>query len=168
MQMKVGLFAVSLSLASSHAAAQVPDSNWAGRWTLNVANSVLAPAIPKSEVIVIPAPGWSANVVKYTISTTAGDGSSFNVSFDGAADGKPYPVMSDGKETAQGAWHRRSSHHYTATFTYPHGTTVAVAIVMAPDGKRYTLQTHVTTSSGRAHITAPANIYDETEVFDKE
>jgi len=167
MQIKVGLFSVLL-LASSLAGAQMPDSNWAGTWTLNVANSKLVPTIPKSEVVVIPAPGWSAHVVKYTISSTAGDGSSFNVSLDGAADGKPYPVMSDGKETARSAWHRRSSHHYTATFTYPQGTTVAVTIVMAPDGKRYTVQTHVTTSTGRAHITAPTDNYDETAVFDKE
>jgi hypothetical protein len=167
MEMKVGLFPVLL-LASSLAGAQMPDSNWAGTWTLNVANSMLAPTIPRSEVVVIPAPGWSARAVKYTISSTGGDGSSFNVSLDGAADGKPYPVMSDGKETAQSVWHRRSSHHYTATFTYPHGKTVAVAIVMAPDGKRYTVQTHVTTSTGLTHITATTGNYDETAVFDKE
>jgi hypothetical protein len=167
MQIRVGLLPVSL-LASSLAGAQMPDSNWAGTWTLNVANSVLVPTIPKSEVVVIPAPGWSAHVVKFTISSIAGDGSSFNVSIDGAADGKPYPIMSDGKETGQSVWHRRSSHHYTATFTYPHGTTVAVEMVMAPDGKRYTYQTHVTTSTGHTHITAPTGNYDETAVFDKE
>ncbi|HSY81850.1 MAG TPA: hypothetical protein VK807_08810 [Gemmatimonadaceae bacterium] len=167
MQTKVGLFAMLL-LSSSLAAAQMPDSNWAGTWTLNIASSVLVPTIPKSEVVVIPAPGWSAHSVKYTISSTAGDGSSFNVSFDGAADGKPYPVMSDGKETAQSVWHRRSSRHYTATFTYPQGTTVAFEIVMAPDGKRYTYRTHVTTSTGHTHITAPTSTYDETAVFDKE
>jgi hypothetical protein len=166
MQMKVGLFAVLLS--SSLAAAQTPDSNWAGTWTLNIASSVLVPTIPKSEVVVIPAPGWSANAVKYTISSTAGDGSPFNVSFNGAADGKPYPVMSDGKETAQSVWHRRSSHHYTATFTYPQGKTVSVAIIMAPDGRRYTYRTHVTTSTGHTHITAATGDYDETAVFDKE
>jgi hypothetical protein len=166
MQMNFGLFPVLL-LASSLAGAQVHDSNWAGTWTLNVDNSVLVPTIPQSETVVIPAPGWSANAVKYTITSIAGDGSSFNVSFEGAADGKPYPGLSDGKETTQGVWHRRSSHHYTATFTYPHGTTVAVAFVMAPDGKRCTLRTHVTTSSGHAHITAPAGNYDEMAVFDK-
>jgi hypothetical protein len=167
MQMKVEVFPVLL-LASSLAGAQMPDSNWAGTWALNVANSKLVPTIPKSEVVVIPAPGWSAHLVKYTISSTAGDGSSFNVNLDAAADGKPYPIMSDGKETAQSAWHRRSSHHYTATFTYPHGTTVAVAIVMAPDGESYTVQTHVTTSTGRTHITALTGDYDETAVFDKQ
>ena len=167
MLMKVGLLP-ALLLASSLAGAQMPDSNWAGTWTLNVANSVLVPTIPKSETVFIPAPGWSANAVKCTITSTAGDGSGFNVSFDGAADGKPYPVMSDGKEAAQSIWHRRSSHHYSATFTYPHGKTVAVAILMAPDGKRITLQTHVTTSTGLSHITAPAGNSDETAVFDKE
>jgi hypothetical protein len=39
---------------------------------------------------------------------------------------------------------------------------------MAPDGKRYTVQTHVTTSAGLTHITATTGNYDETAVFDKE
>ena len=166
MPMKLELFPVLL-LASSLAGAQIPDSNWAGTWTLNVVNSKLVPTVPKSETVVIRAPGWSAHVVKYTITSTEGDGSSFNLSFDGAADGKTYPVMSNGKETAQSAWHRRSSHYYTATFMYPPGTTVAVAIVMAPDGMSFTLQTHVTTSTGRTHITASTGNSDETAVFNK-
>lgn len=162
---KVGLFPVLL-LASSLAGAQMPDSNWAGTWTLNVAHSMLIPPIPKSEAIVIPAPGWSVHSVKYTGTSTAEDGSSFNLSFDGAADGKPYPVMSDGKEIAKVAWHRLSSHHYTATFTYPN-VQVNLVVYMAPDGRSYTFRAHGTASAGR-HVMAPTGNYDETEVFDKE
>jgi hypothetical protein len=106
--------------------------------------------------------------VKYTSANTAVDGSSFNMSFDGVADGLPHPVMSNGKEIAKSAWHRRSSHHYTATFTYPDGTTAAVAIFMAPDGKSYTFRTHVTASTGQTHVTASNRNYDETAVFVKE
>jgi hypothetical protein len=167
MLMRIGLLPVTL-LASSLAGAQMPDSNWAGTWTLNVANSRLLPPIPKSEAIVIPAPGWSAHAVKYISTNTAVDGSSFNMSFDGVADGLPHPVMANGKEMAKSVWHRRSSHHYTATFTYPGGTTVTVAILMAPDGKSYTFQTHVTASTGQTHVTATTGNYEETAVFVKE
>ena len=167
MLLKIGLFPVLL-LASSLAGAQSPDSNWVGTWTLNVANSKLRPPVPRAEAVVIPVPGWSARAVKYTSTNTAGDGSSFNMSFDGVADGKPHPVMSDGKEIAKCAWHRRSSHHYTATFRYPDGRTATVAIVMAPDGKSYTFQSHVTASTGQTHITASTGDYDETAVFHKE
>ena len=167
MLMKVGLLPVLL-LASSLAGAQPPDSNWAGTWTLNVASSKLLPPLPKSEAVVIPTPGWSAQAVKYTSTHTTGDGSSFNMSFDGAADGLPHPVMSNGKEIAKSAWHRQSSHHYTATFTYPDRTTVTVAIIMAPDGKSYTFRTHVTQATGQTHITAATGNYVETAFFDKE
>jgi len=167
MLMKFGLFPVLL-LASSLAGAQMPDSNWAGTWALNVTNSKFLPPIPKSEAVVIPAPGWSAHGVKYTSTNTAWDGSVFNMSFDGVADGRPHPVMSNGQEIAKSAWHRRSSHHYTATFTYPDGKTVAVAIVMAADGKSYTFRTHVTASASQTHITGSTGNYDETAVFVKE
>jgi hypothetical protein len=162
---KVGLLPV-LWLASSLAGAQRPDSNWVGTWTLNVANSILIPPPPQSEKIVIPAHGWSPQAVKYTGIATAGNGSSFDFRFDGAADGKPYPLMSDGKEIATAVWHRVSSHHYTAIFTFP-SVYVNVAVYMAADGRRYTWQDHVTPITG-LHIMGSTGHNGETLVFDKE
>jgi hypothetical protein len=39
---------------------------------------------------------------------------------------------------------------------------------MAPDGKSYTFQTHVTASTGQTHVTATTGNYEETAVFVKE
>jgi hypothetical protein len=161
---KVGLFPV-LWLASSLAGAQTPDSNWVGTWTLNVAYSILIPPPLKSETIVIPPPGWSAQAVKYTGIGTGANGSVFDLSFDGAADGKPYPLMSSGKEIATAVWHRVSSHHYSAMFTFP-SVYVNLAVYMAADGRRYTFQEHITPFTGR-HIMAPTGHNGETLVFDK-
>jgi hypothetical protein len=161
---KVALFPV-LWLASSLAGAQTPDSNWVGKWSLNVPNSMLIPPPLQGETIVIPEPGWSAQAVKYTGIGTAENGLSFDFSFDGAADGKPYPLMSSGKEIATAVWHRVSSHHYSAIMTFP-SVYVNVAVYMATDGRSCTFQEHITPITGR-HIMAPTGYNGETLVFDK-
>jgi hypothetical protein len=163
--MKVGLLPV-LWLVSSLAGAQTPDSNWVGKWTLNVTNSLLIPPPLQSETIDIPAPGWSAQAVKYTGIGTAENGLSFDFSFDGAADGKPYPLMSKGKEIATAVWRRVSSHRYSAIFTFPR-VYVNVTVDMATDGRSYSFRERITPFTGH-HLMAPTGNNGETLVFDKQ
>jgi hypothetical protein len=156
---KIALFPMLL-VVSSLAGAQPPDSVWAGTWSLNVAQSKLHQPAAKQETAVIPvAPSGSTHIVKYTITGTAADGSPINLSFDGAADGKQYSVMSGAQEFAKAAYQRQSSHHYTAMFTYPNGRKASNTYVMASNGKRFTVQ---------SHVTAPTGNYDESSVWDKQ
>jgi hypothetical protein len=154
---KVGLFPL-LMLVSTIAGAQAPDTVWAGTWTMNVAQSKLHQPAAKEEILKVETPAGSERTVKYTITGTGADGKPINVSFDGVADGKPYPMKSNGQEIGKAVWQRRSSHHYTADETLSDGTTISNTFVMAQSGKRFT---------GQSQVTGPNASYDETVVWDK-
>jgi hypothetical protein len=131
---------------------------------LNVAKSKLpawklAGPAPKSQTVQIEAPGGRAHPVKYTETGFHVDGSPIKVTFDGNADGKPYPLTSsNGHEIAKIILRRQSSHHYTEDESVSDGTTASLTWTIAPDGKMMTIQ---------AHSTAPNN-HDETTVWDKQ
>ena len=136
-----------------------PDALWGGTWNLNVAASKLHQPAVKSETSRVETPTTTTRTVKYTLSGVGADGKPLNVTFDGVADGKPYPVMSNGQQAATVVWHRQSSTRYSAEETFPDGTKNSVTFVMAPSGKQFT---------GQSHVTGPSGTYDETTVWDKQ
>lgn len=153
----VGLLPLLLFVGAI-AGAQTPDTVWAGTWTLNVAQSTLHQPAAKEETLKVETPAGSPPTVKYTITGTSGDGKAINVTFEGVADAKPYPVLSGGQAMGKAAWQRKSSHHYTVDETLSNGTTISTTFVMAQSGKRFT---------GQSQVTGPNGSYDETTIWDK-
>lgn len=157
---KAGLFPLLL-LVSGLAGAQnqTPDTNWAGTWKLNVSRSKMhAPAV-KQETAMIPAIQGATRTVKFSINGMSADDKPINLSFDGTADGKPYPIMSGTQQIGTAAYQRQSSHHYTVTFDYTDGRKVSQTLVMAPNGKSFTVQSHTKTAT---------EAYDETDFWEKQ
>jgi hypothetical protein len=157
---------VALVSGCTGAQGDVSDSVLAGTWAMNVARSK-APAwkskvyesAPKPEMLHIEAAGGQTHAVKYTETGTHADGSPIEVTFDGKADGKPYPLTSsNGQEIATIILRRQSSHHYAEDESLSDGTKASLTWTIAPNGKVMTIQ---------AHSTRPDD-HDETTVWDKQ
>ena len=82
--------------------ASKPDP-WAGTWKLDAAKSKLHGPAPKEETVKSEGTGADGSMVKYSISGVEADGKPFSQSYDGKADGKPYPAVANGQGGSSGA-----------------------------------------------------------------
>ncbi len=110
---------------------QPSKSAWVGTWTLNVAKSKVHPPGYKDETITVPPIGSDTLTVKWTITGTHGDGTPINLTYDGKFDGRPYPLMSNGRQVGTATYQRLSSHRHTNHFDFSNGTTYADTLTMA-------------------------------------
>lgn len=143
-----------LALAQKKPATADP---WAGTWKLDVAKTKLHGPAPKEETIT--SSGSAVGVVKYSISGTAADGTAINESYDGKADGKPYPFLANGQKVADISYRRDSDHQYSNHGTAADGSTTAATVTLSKDGKTLTVQEHVKSSQGE---------FDQTIVYNKQ
>jgi len=145
-------------LTGALAFAQAGDP-WAGTWKFNAAKSKLNGPAPKEETVTSQATGPDRLTVKYTIRGTAADGTPINQTFDGKADGQPYPVMAGGEEMAKITYHRDSVNQFTSYGLSPDGTTTNGTVTLSKDGKSFTVQ---------EHVKGPQGEFDQTIVYDKQ
>src|SRR5947209_4743204 len=126
---------VALILIAAFAFAQkdkeAPKNDpWAGKWKFDAAQSKLHVPPAREEIITAEPTGADHMTVKYTISGTAADGSAINESYDGKADGQPYPLMVNGKEVAKISYHRDSVHQYSSKSNSADGGAATGLIVL--------------------------------------
>jgi hypothetical protein len=133
-----------------------PDP-WAGTWKLDVAKSKMHGPAPKEETVT--SSGASGDIVKYSISGTAADGKPIVESYDGKADGQPYPFIANGQEVAKISYHRDSDHQYSSHGTAADGSTTAGTVTLSKNGKTLTIQEHVKSTQGE---------FDQTIVYNKQ
>jgi hypothetical protein len=132
---------------------------WAGTWKLDVAKSKFHGAPPKEETVKSEGAGADGSMVKYTISGNGADGQPFSQSYDGKADGKPYPVIANGQEVGKISYHRDSDHQYTGHGTGADGSTSDSTVTLSKDGKTITV---------KEHVKGPQGEFDEIAVYNKQ
>jgi len=158
--MRVTALLGALALCPTVIAAQASPNNsaWVGHWKLNVpASHIHAPGV-KSETSEVPPNGGDTLAVKYMLTGMTGDNKPIDISFDGKADGRPYPIMSGGQQIGTAAWHRKNSHQYTVEETLPGNTKESATLDMMKSDKRFTVHSHITT---------PQGTFDDTSVWDR-
>jgi len=132
---------------------------WAGRWKFDAAQSKLHVPPAREEIIIAEPTGPDHMTVKYTIQGTAADGSAINESFEGRADGKPYPLIVDGKEVGKIVYHRDSVNQYSSQSTAVGGGTATGTIILSTDEKTFTIKERIKDSTGE---------YDQVVVYRKQ
>jgi len=150
---------LTLALTGALAFAQGSTDPWAGTWKFDAAKSKLNGPAPKEEIVTSQPTGTDRLTVKYTIRGTAADGTPINQTFDGKADGQPYPVMAGGEEMAKITYHRDSVNQYTSYGVSPDGTTTNGTVTLSKDGKTITVQ---------EHVKGPQGEFDQTVVYNKQ
>jgi hypothetical protein len=159
---KLALLAVILAGAWTFAQtadkATKPDP-WAGTWKLDVAKSKLHGPAPKEETVKSEGTGATGSDVKYSISGTSADGRPINESYEGKADGQPYPFIANGQEVAKISYHRDSDHQFTSHGASADGSTSTGTVTLSKDGKTITIQEHVKGTQGE---------FDQTIVYEKQ
>jgi len=132
---------------------------WAGRWKFDAAQSKLHVPPAREEIIIAEPTGPDHMTVKYTIQGTAADGSAINERFEGRADGKPYPLIVDGKEAGKIIYHRDSVNQYSSQSTAVGGGTATGTIILSTDEKTFTIKERIKDSTGE---------YDQVVVYRKQ
>lgn len=150
---------LALVLTGALAFAQGSADPWAGTWKFDAAKSKLHGPAPKEETVKSQGAGPTGNDVIYSISGIGADGKPFSQSYQGKADGQPYPAMANGQEVAKITYHRDSDHQYTGHGTATDGTTTSSTVTLAKDGKSITVQ---------EHVKGPQGEFDQTIVYNKQ
>jgi hypothetical protein len=132
---------------------------WAGTWKFDAAQSKLHVPPAQEEIIIAEPTGADHMTVKYTIKGTAADGSAINESFDGRADGTPYPLIVDGKEVGKIIYRRDSVNQYSSESTALGGGKATGTIVLSNDEKTFTIKERIKDSTGE---------YDQIVVYRKQ
>jgi len=131
---------------------------WAGTWKFDAEQSKLHVPPAREEIITAEPTGADHMTVKYTIQGTAADGSAINESYEGRADGKPYPLIVDGKEAGKIIYHRDSVNQYSSESTALGGGKATGTIVLSNDEKTFTIKEHIKDNTGE---------YDQIVVYRK-
>ena len=149
-----------LLLAGTLAGAQSTTDPWQGTWNLNMSASKLHdPPDYKALTIDVQPRGGDTLKVKWTMTGNRGDGTPIDLTYDGEADGSPHPIlMANGRQVGTATYKHLSERKHSAHFDYITGRKISETVTLAPDGKRFSAQMHVTTQQGT---------YDQTTVFDK-
>jgi hypothetical protein len=132
---------------------------WAGSWKFDAAQSKLHVPPAREEIITAEPTGADHMTVKYTIHGTAADGSAINESYEGRADGTPYPLIVDGKEVAKIIYHRDSVNQYSSQSTAMGGGTATGTIILSNDEKTFTVKERIKDNTGE---------YDQVVVYHKQ
>lgn len=113
------------------------QSLWVGAWRLDTGSSHLDES-PHEETMQIEAADKGA--LKYTIYGTAQDGKQYTESYDGRTDGSFYPVIVNGTQLGQIAYHWDSDHVCSAHGKGPGGTTLTETATLSSDGETITIK----------------------------
>lgn len=148
-----------LALGQKSADQQRKSDPWAGTWKMDVTKSKLHGPAPKEEIITSEGVGPNEDIVKFNITAVRADGTTVHESFDGKADGQPYPFMANGQEVAKNSYRKVSPRQFSAQSTGADGSTTAETITLSQDGKTITIQ-------GRSKT--PQGEYDETVIYRKQ
>jgi hypothetical protein len=130
---------------------------WAGTWKLDTAKSKFHNPGPKEETLTVTAATDAS--VKYSMKGTDPAGAPYTESYDGKADGNPYPLIRNGQEVAKISYHRDSDHHSTGKATVVDGSTFTEEGTVSKDGKTITVTQHHKTKDGN---------YDDVIVFTRQ
>lgn len=149
----------ALALSKNQAIAQGKTDPWAGSWKFDSAKSQLHAPAPKEETVTSDPTGPDGKTVKYSIHGIAADGSPINESYDGKADGQPYPFIANGQEVAKISYHRDSAHQYSNKGTGADGSTSTGTVTLSQDGKTITIKEHVKSKTGE---------FDQTVIYHKQ
>lgn len=116
-----------------------------GTWKLNEAQSSLTPGGPKFTTVVFSATGDS---VKVTVDGVDADGRPTHNEWTGKFDGRDYPVLGDPKYDTRSY---RKIDDRTLEFSGKKGGKVGLTgrVVVAPDGKRWTVRESGRDAKGR-------------------
>lgn len=160
---KFTLFAVLmigiLAIAQQKADQQLKSDPWAGTWKMDVAKSKLHGPAPKEEIVTSEGTGPKGDIVKFNITAVRADGTTVHESFDGKADGQPYPFIADGQEVGKNSYRRVSARKFSGQDTGADGSTTSETITLSQDGKTITIKSHGKTPQGE---------YDETVIYVKQ
>lgn len=148
-----------LAFAQKSADQQPKSDPWAGTWKMDVAKSKLHGPAPKEEIITSEGIGPREDIVKFNITAVRADGTTVHESFDGKADGQPYPFMANGQEVAKNSYRKVSPRQFSGHSTGADGSTTAETITLSQDGKTITVQSHTKTPQGE---------YDEAVIYAKQ
>src|SRR5262245_3361235 len=149
----------ALVLSQGQAIGQPKPDPWAGSWKLDVAKSQLHTPPPKEETITSEPTGPDGKTVKYSVHGVAADGTPIDESYDGKADGKPYPFIAGGKEAAKISYQRVSAHEYSSQGASADGSTSTGTVTLSGDGKTITVKEHVKSKTGE---------FDQTVIYHKQ
>lgn len=138
------VFAQNLALAQNNNNAK--SDPWAGTWKLDTAKSKLHEPAPKEETVEV-SPG-DGNTLKYSVKGTARDEKPFAESYDGKADGNPYPMTLNGQEAGRISYHKDSDHKYSTQATMADGSSSVGTVVLSEDGKTITVTSHIKDQNG--------------------
>jgi len=156
MKKQLALLALAFGTVAGAQNAPAPDL-WAGAWKLDISQSKLHDT-PKSAVVTIQPADEARTKIAYTVHMIAADGTTMHETYDGKSDGKPYPLMINGKEASMVSYTRTSNVVTTSTGSSKDGRNTTATITMSPEGKTITVETHVTDSKGT---------YDDKAVYEK-
>jgi hypothetical protein len=148
----------ALAFAQKEEAAPKSDP-WAGTWKFDAAQSKLHVPPAKEEFVTSEPTGPDHMTVKYTIRGTAADGAAIHESYDGKADGKPYPLIVDGKESAKISYYRDSAYQYSSHSIGADGGAGTGTVTLSSDGKTITV---------KEHIKGPTGEFDQVVVYHKQ
>jgi hypothetical protein len=132
------ILALGLLLGPAACKKEAKTQPWAGVWTLDAARSRLDKA-PQQETMQIESADESA--LKYSIRGISDQGSQYTETYDGKADGNPYPVMVNGKELGKIAFSWQSERVLTAQGKGLGGSSLTEVATLSDDGKIITIRT---------------------------
>jgi hypothetical protein len=141
-----GAFAAGCAVAFAQGKKAAATDPWAGTWKLDTGKSKFHNPGPKEETLTVTAATDAS--VKYSMKGTAPDGLPYTESYDGKADGNPYPLIRNGQEVAKISYHRDSDHHSTGKATVVDGSTFTEEGTVSKDGKTLTVTQHHKTKEG--------------------
>ena len=121
-----------------------------GTWRLNTEKSDFGQMpMPKSMQLVVTED--SDKAVKWHLTGTGADGTAIHESFEGAADGKPYPVTGDPNVSTVA--YTRNGDSVDSTVTRKDGGTIKEVITMSDDKDTMTLKAEGAGSNGAVSFT---------------
>jgi hypothetical protein len=150
------VLAISLLLSGIAAGAFARPASLEGKWRLNAGESELLPGEAAPAELTMAITRDDGTVFRWTVTVEMPGGASGQTGFDGAIDGKPYPVAGRPGSTSSFSWTPDGALKQVSQS--PGGIAVEICRV-APGGARMTCEARQTGKSGQAA--------SYVEVFDK-
>ncbi len=152
--LKSSLLAIALLLIATGAFAR--PASLEGKWRLNLKESELLPGEAAPSELLMAITKDDAQGFRWTATVKMSDGASGQTGFDGAIDGKPYPVAGRPGSTSSFSW--TPDRALKQVSQSPGGIAVEICRIAA-GGARLTCEARQTDKSGQAA--------SYVEVFDK-
>ena len=138
------------SLPGRAAESKTKVSPWVATWTLDPATSRFAGPVPRQLRIEIAEA--DARRVRFTVAGTAADGTAFRETFAGPPDGRPHPVLAQGREVSRGSFRWTADGILHGETVDPEGAAKTFTVELAGDGQTLTETRHVKTPTGEYDV----------------